>query len=72
MPKEKMRTVKRFGSRYGTKPRRRTNEIESGYMGRKFKCSECGAKKVKRVAAGIWQCGKCKFKFASNAYRVVK
>ncbi|MBR9680366.1 MAG: 50S ribosomal protein L37ae [Candidatus Altiarchaeota archaeon] len=70
MPKEKMRTVKRFGSKFGLKPRRRLNEIEGGYVGRLQNCTKCGAKKVSRIEAGIWQCAKCKHKFASNAYRV--
>lgn len=70
MPKEKMRTVKRFGSRYGLKTRRRRNEVEGGYRGRTHVCSKCGAKKIKRVEAGIWQCGKCRHKFAGHAYRV--
>lgn len=71
MPKEKMRTVKRFGSHFGLKPRRRLNEVEGGYIGRTNECSKCKAKKVKRIEAGIWQCQKCNRKFTSNAYRVV-
>jgi len=72
MPREKMKTVKRFGPRYGLKTRRRLNEIEGGYRGKKLRCSKCGAVKLKRVAAGIWQCLKCRNKFASHAYRVVE
>jgi len=72
MPREKMKTVKRFGPRYGLKTRRRLNEIEGSYRGKKLRCSKCGAMKLKRVAAGIWQCLKCRNKFASHAYRVVE
>ncbi len=67
----KMKMVKRFGPRYGLKPRRRLEEIERMYRHRRYKCPKCGSLKVRRVSAGIWQCEKCKFKFASGAYRVI-
>ena len=70
MPREKLKTVKRFGVRYGLKPRRRLDEIERGYRGKFLKCEACGEKKVKRVSAGIWKCQKCGTKFAGGAYRV--
>ncbi len=70
MPREKLKTVKRFGVRYGLKPRRRLDEIERGYRGKRLKCRECGEQRVKRVMAGVWKCSKCGTKFAGDAYRV--
>ena len=70
MPREKLKTVKRFGVRYGLKPRRRLDEIEKGYRGKLLKCKFCGETRVKRVSAGVWKCLKCGTKFASGAYRV--
>lgn len=71
MAKEKLKTVKRLGPRYGLKTRRRLDEIERGYRGKLRRCTKCGATKLRRVAAGIWQCRKCDQKFASHAYKVV-
>ena len=28
----------------------------------------CGHQKVRRIGTSIWQCGKCKIKFAGGAY----
>ena len=70
MPREKLKSTKRFGVRYGLKPRRRLDEIEKGYRGKLHKCSVCAEVKVKRVSAGIWKCQKCGHKFAGGAYRV--
>jgi large subunit ribosomal protein L37Ae len=72
MAKEKLKTAKRLGPRYGLKTRRRLNEVERGYRGKQQRCAKCGATKLERVAAGIWQCKKCNHKFASHAYRVVQ
>ncbi len=57
----------RFGARYGRKIRSRVAEIEKRQH-KKHTCPYCKRKNVKRLASGIWQCKKCKIKFAGRAY----
>ena len=57
----------RFGARYGMKLRNKVNEIEKRQKAL-HPCPYCKVKKVKRVTAGIWQCGKCDAKFTGKAY----
>jgi large subunit ribosomal protein L37Ae len=66
---ETKKTITRFGSRYGRTTRERLASIEATYKG-KHSCPHCAYKNVKRVAAGIWQCGKCNAKFTSRAYEL--
>ncbi len=67
---EKRRTgsAGRFGARYGRVARRRVSEIES-QMHDDHACPECGAEKVSRAGTGIWECGKCGYRFAGGTYR---
>jgi large subunit ribosomal protein L37Ae len=58
----------RFGARYGRVSRRRVSEIESD-MNDDHTCPDCGADAVDRQGTGIWQCGKCGYKFAGGTYR---
>ena len=67
----KLKLTKRFGARYGLKPKRRVEEVERMYRHRFYKCPKCGSWSLKRKAAGIWVCKKCGFKVAGGAYRVV-
>ena len=55
----------KFGARYGLKPRRRIMKVEAK---KTKKCPYCLKKQLKRLAAGIWECQKCKSKFAGGAY----
>ena len=68
---KKLGSVKRFGARYGRRVKHRLAKIESVQRG-KHKCPYCHAQKVKRVAAGIWNCKKCGAKFTGKAYSIKK
>jgi len=62
-------SVKRFGSRYGRTTRAKAGKIEAEQR-KKHKCPYCLATRVKRVAAGIWNCSKCGAKFTGKAYTI--
>ena len=64
-------SAKRFGARYGRKVRHRFAKIESEQK-KAHKCPYCGEPKVKRIAAGIWNCKKCSAKFTGKAYTIPK
>ncbi|MBR9683371.1 50S ribosomal protein L37ae [Candidatus Woesearchaeota archaeon] len=59
--------TKRFGARYGRRPKKKFAQIETEQRA-KHKCPYCNKDAVKRIAAGIWQCRKCDVKFAGKAY----
>ncbi|NOZ81433.1 MAG: 50S ribosomal protein L37ae [DPANN group archaeon] len=61
--------AKRLGSRYGRRVRHKLKDIEI-LQKKSYKCPYCNAIRVRRLAAGIWQCSKCKAKFANKAYTV--
>lgn len=63
--------AKRFGARYGRKLKQKFAEVES-LQRQKYACPYCSYIKVKRLAAGIWQCRKCDSKFTSRAYTLSK
>jgi len=52
-------------TRYGKKIREQRLKTKPK---KAYYCPVCSREKVKRVAAGIWFCKKCKTKFASDAY----
>jgi large subunit ribosomal protein L37Ae len=66
---KKLGSVKRFGPRYGRRVKYRLAKIEAVQRA-KHVCPYCKAKKVKRIAAGIWQCRKCNAKFTGKAYSI--
>jgi len=68
---EKYKSTKRFGARYGRKLKERFGKVESEQR-KRHKCPYCSAPKVKRIALGIWKCGKCGSKFTGKAYSVAK
>ncbi len=66
---KKVGSAGRYGARYGLSVRKKISDMETGVKGRQD-CPYCLKKAVKRIAAGIYECGKCKSKFAGKAYRV--
>jgi len=69
--KGKYKSTKRFGARYGRRLKERFGKIEKEQR-KKQKCPYCSANSVKRIALGIWECGKCNTKFTGKAYSVSK
>jgi len=65
--KKKIKASGRFGAGYGTRVRKKLNEIEV-FQRKKQKCPHCSKPGVKREAVGIWHCKKCKKRFAGPAY----
>ena len=64
-------SAKRYGVRYGRTIRQKIGDIEKGLRA-KIKCPYCSKSKVKRIAAGIWNCRKCNIKFSGAAYALKK
>jgi len=64
---KKVGSTGRFGPRYGTRTKKMIAAIERLQRAR-HECPRCERKSVKRVAAGVWECGKCGLKFAGGAY----
>jgi len=61
--------TKRFGARYGRKPKKKFAMIES-LQRANHKCPSCNKVAVKRLSTGIWKCRKCEIKFAGKAYTI--
>ena len=68
---EKLGSAKRFGARYGRKPKYEFAKIEKEQR-KRHKCPYCNAVAVKRLAMGIWHCRKCNAKFTGKAYTIAK
>ncbi len=64
---KKVKSVGRFGTRYGVRIRRRIREIEARQKVW-HECPSCAAPRVKRVSTSVWECRKCGHKFAGGAY----
>ncbi len=67
----KKSSTKRFGVRYGRSNRDKLAAVEDLHRGW-LKCPYCSKEAVKRKAAGIWACAKCKAVFAGRAYTFAK
>jgi len=65
----KSKNAKGFGSRYGRKVREKLGKFIA-IKNKDKKCPYCHAMKVKRIAAGIWECSKCSSKFTGKAYDI--
>ena len=64
---KKVKSVGRFGARYGVRIRRRIREIEARQK-TWHECPNCAAMRVKRTSTAIWECRKCGHKFAGGSY----
>ncbi|MEK6925806.1 MAG: 50S ribosomal protein L37ae [Nanoarchaeota archaeon] len=64
---KKSKSAGRFGARYGKRVRAKLVMVEEKQRQRQ-KCPFCEKLGVKRLSKGIWKCGKCGKKFASNTY----
>ena len=62
-------SVKRFGARYGRKPKLKFSQVETEQR-KLHKCPYCNKVAVKRVSVGIWNCRKCHAKFTGKAYSI--
>lgn len=62
--------VKRFGPRYGLTVKKRLKQVEISQK-KKYECPACLSNSAKRLAAGIWQCKKCKAKFTGSSYSAI-
>jgi large subunit ribosomal protein L37Ae len=69
MPKtKKVGSTGKFGVRYGRRIRQRILEVESSKK-EKWNCPNCHKPGLKRLSAGVWECRKCRAKFAGKAYK---
>ncbi len=67
MAKKSLKSAKRFGPRYGKTVKAKVAILESSSRGT-HKCPYCTYVRVRRVASGIWNCGKCGAKFTARSY----
>ncbi|RLG15114.1 MAG: 50S ribosomal protein L37ae [Candidatus Nanohalarchaeota archaeon] len=65
--KKKVKLAGKFGARYGRGVKKKIIMIEQSAHAA-YPCPKCNRNAVRRVAAGIWQCGKCNAKIAGGAY----
>ncbi|NCN51455.1 50S ribosomal protein L37ae [archaeon] len=64
---KKTKSAGRFGSRHGKTVRDKLVKVEKKQKV-KQKCPFCEKLGSKRVSKGVWECPRCKKKFASNTY----
>ena len=64
---KKVGSMGRFGTRYGRRVKVLLGEIEKKQK-QKHQCPMCKKFKLKRVAAGIWECKGCGTKMSGGAY----
>jgi large subunit ribosomal protein L37Ae len=64
---DKLSSAKRFGVRYGTTVKYNLAKVEKQQRAA-TKCPYCSYDALKRLAAGIFNCGKCGKKFTGKAY----
>jgi large subunit ribosomal protein L37Ae len=67
---KKVGPTRGLGVRYGSTVRKRYVKVITE-LRKPHRCQQCGFSRVKRVSVGVWQCGKCQYKFAGGAYTPV-
>jgi len=67
---KKVKGSGRYGTRYGSRLRKRIREIDSTAR-IKHRCPRCRLYYVKKISNGIWQCRKCQYKYAGGAWNPV-
>ena len=63
----KVGSTGRFGTRYGKGVKKKFLGIENAQK-KKHVCPKCMKPSLKRIASGVWMCGKCGYKAAGRAY----
>lgn len=61
-------SLKGLGARYGATLRKRYSQIIRLLRGKR-ECPACGKRALRRLAVGIWSCGRCGHRFAGGAYQ---
>tara|TARA_B100000686_G_C16772268_1_gene965977 strand:- start:1645 stop:2013 length:369 start_codon:yes stop_codon:yes gene_type:complete len=64
---QKAGATARFGPRYGVSVRRRAGSAIAK-KSRNYTCPSCHYAKVRRKAAGIWECRKCNHTFSGGVW----
>jgi len=65
---KKVGAAGKYGVRYGRKIRQRLLAVEKAKKEKK-PCPSCTKPALKRLSVGVWQCKKCRAKFAGKAYK---
>jgi large subunit ribosomal protein L37Ae len=68
MPKKKKTFGLRLRTRGGMSVRKQWTRITMEKRSR-HKCPRCSNRSVKRDGVGVWECGKCGYRFAGGAYQ---
>ena len=64
---KRVRKAGRLGARYGVGIRKKLLKVEDKQK-KYYSCPSCGFERARRDAAGLYNCRKCKAKFAGGAY----
>ena len=64
---QKAGATARYGPRYGVSVRRRAGSAIAK-KSRMYTCPNCHYPKVRRKAAGIWECKKCQYVFSGGVW----
>lgn len=66
---KKKENLKGLGAKYGSTLRKRYTRVYV-MLKSKRECPSCSSLRFRRVASGIWRCGKCGYTQAGGAYDV--